>query len=73
MAQLYYQIEQENAVDSLKQKSFSDLFDEIVEEPFYNQLRYGSLGTVNELCCFKYFGTYYFLFLFSFILIIYRG
>lgn len=37
--QLYYQIEQENVGDSLKQKGFSDLFDEVVQEPFFNQLR----------------------------------
>lgn len=39
VVELYYQIEQESTVDSLKQKGFSDLFDEIVQEPFFNQLR----------------------------------
>ncbi|KAL2925501.1 Nardilysin-like [Bienertia sinuspersici] len=37
--ELYYQIEQENVDDSLRQKGFSDLFDEVVQEPFFNQLR----------------------------------
>ncbi|KNA04271.1 hypothetical protein SOVF_201220 [Spinacia oleracea] len=39
VVELYYQIEPENAVDSLRQKGFSDLFDEIIQEPFFNQLR----------------------------------
>ncbi|GAB4860208.1 hypothetical protein Ancab_011687 [Ancistrocladus abbreviatus] len=37
--ELYYQLEHESGVDSIKLKAFSDLFDEIVEEPLFNQLR----------------------------------
>ncbi|KAI4373362.1 hypothetical protein MLD38_011493 [Melastoma candidum] len=39
VVELYYQIEPEVGVDSIKQKALMDLFDEIVEEPLFNQLR----------------------------------
>lgn len=39
VVELYYQIGQENGGDSIKLKSLSDLFDEIVQEPLFNQLR----------------------------------
>ncbi|GAB2234121.1 hypothetical protein Droror1_Dr00003358 [Drosera rotundifolia] len=39
VAELYYQLEQENNVDSIKMKAYSDLLDEIVQEPLFNQLR----------------------------------
>ncbi|GMG98165.1 hypothetical protein Nepgr_000005 [Nepenthes gracilis] len=39
VVELYYQLEQESGVDSIKLKAFSDLFDEIVQEPLFNQLR----------------------------------
>lgn len=37
--QLYFQIEQEIGMESIKLKALLDLFDEIVEEPLFNQLR----------------------------------
>lgn len=37
--QLYFQIEQDFGLGSIKLKALIDLFDEIVEEPFFNQLR----------------------------------
>lgn len=37
--QLYFQIEQEKGMESIKLKALVDLFDEIVEEPCFNQLR----------------------------------
>lgn len=37
--QLYFQIEQDFGMESVKLKALTDLFDEIVEEPFFNQLR----------------------------------
>ena len=37
--QLYFQIEPEVGLDSIKLKALADLFDEIVEEPLFNQLR----------------------------------
>lgn len=37
--QIYFQIEQENETESIKLKVLVDLFDEIVEEPFFNELR----------------------------------
>ena len=40
--QLYYQIEQESVADVFSLKGFADLFDEIGQEPFFNQLRYES-------------------------------
>lgn len=36
---LYFQIEPEVGVEAVKLKALIDLFDEIVEEPHYNQLR----------------------------------
>ncbi|KAH9621847.1 hypothetical protein KSS87_013161 [Heliosperma pusillum] len=39
VVELYYQIEQENVGDLVKHKGLSDLFDEIVQEPLFNQLR----------------------------------
>ncbi|XP_048324468.2 nardilysin-like isoform X2 [Ziziphus jujuba] len=38
-SQLYFQIEQDLGLESIKMKSLVDLFDEIVEEPLFNQLR----------------------------------
>ena len=38
--QLYFQIEQDIGMESIKLKALLDLFDEIVEEPLFNQLRY---------------------------------
>ncbi|KAM1341394.1 hypothetical protein ACFX2F_005852 [Malus domestica] len=37
--ELYFQIEQEAGIESVRLKSLIDLFDEIVEEPLFNQLR----------------------------------
>ena len=37
--QLYFQIDQDFGLGSIKLKALIDLFDEIVEEPFFNQLR----------------------------------
>ncbi|KAE9594482.1 putative insulysin [Lupinus albus] len=37
--ELYFQIEQDVGVESTKLKALIDLFDEIVEEPLFNQLR----------------------------------
>jgi len=37
--ELYFQIEQEVGMESTKLKALMDLFDEIVEEPLFNQLR----------------------------------
>ena len=37
--QLYFQIEQDIGMESIKLKALLDLFDEIVEEPLFNQLR----------------------------------
>ncbi|CAO2840084.1 unnamed protein product [Amaranthus hypochondriacus] len=39
VVELYYQIEQESVADVFSLKGFADLFDEIVQEPFFNQLR----------------------------------
>ncbi|KAK7301570.1 hypothetical protein RJT34_12437 [Clitoria ternatea] len=39
VAELYFQIEQDIGVESIKLKALIDLFDEIIEEPFFNQLR----------------------------------
>lgn len=39
VVELYYQFEQDNGVNSIRLKGFSDLFDEIVQEPLFNQLR----------------------------------
>ncbi|XP_031249701.1 nardilysin-like [Pistacia vera] len=39
VVELYFQIEQENGIESIKLKALVDLFDEIVEEPCFNQLR----------------------------------
>ncbi|KAK9727334.1 hypothetical protein RND81_05G274200 [Saponaria officinalis] len=39
VVELYYQIEQESVENSVKLKGYSDLFDEIVQEPLFNQLR----------------------------------
>ncbi|XP_041015433.1 uncharacterized protein LOC121258125 [Juglans microcarpa x Juglans regia] len=36
---LYFQIEHDVGMDSIKLKALIDLFDEIVEEPLFNQLR----------------------------------
>lgn len=36
---LYFQIEPEVGVEAVKLKTMIDLFDEIVEEPLFNQLR----------------------------------
>jgi len=38
--QLYFQFEQDFALGSIKLKALIDLFEEIVEEPFFNQLRW---------------------------------
>lgn len=38
--QLYFQIEPEEGTTLTKLKALTDLFDEIVEEPLFNQLRY---------------------------------
>jgi hypothetical protein len=37
--QLYFQIEEDLGLGSTKLKALIDLFDEIVEEPLFNQLR----------------------------------
>ena len=38
--QLYFQIEPEVGMEeSIRQKALIDLFDEIIDEPLYNQLR----------------------------------
>lgn len=37
--QLYFQVEPEVGKESIKLKALMDLFDEIVEEPLFNQLR----------------------------------
>ncbi|KAM6578444.1 hypothetical protein CsatB_030281 [Cannabis sativa] len=37
--ELYFQIEQDMGMDSVRLKTLVDLFDEIVEEPLFNQLR----------------------------------
>jgi nardilysin len=37
--QLYFQVEQEIGIESTKLKALMDLFEEIVEEPLFNQLR----------------------------------
>ncbi|KAL2470900.1 Insulinase (Peptidase family M16) family protein [Abeliophyllum distichum] len=39
VAELYFQIEPEVGTDLVKLKALTDLFDEIVEEPLFNQLR----------------------------------
>ncbi|KAK7305523.1 hypothetical protein VNO77_43429 [Canavalia gladiata] len=39
VAELYFQIEQDFGLGSIKLKAMIDLFEEIVEEPFFNQLR----------------------------------
>ncbi|XP_048324467.2 nardilysin-like isoform X1 [Ziziphus jujuba] len=39
VVELYFQIEQDLGLESIKMKSLVDLFDEIVEEPLFNQLR----------------------------------
>lgn len=39
VVELYYQFEQDNDANSIRLKGFSDLFDEIVQEPLFNQLR----------------------------------
>lgn len=38
--QLYFQIEPEEDTSLIKLKAVTDLFDEFVEEPLFNQLRY---------------------------------
>lgn len=42
-SQLYYQIEPEVGSNLAKSKALVDLLDEIVEEPLFNQLRYGKV------------------------------
>lgn len=42
--QLYFQIEPEVGAGLFKLKALADLFDEIVDEPLFNQLRYKSSG-----------------------------
>ncbi|KAM1900012.1 hypothetical protein ACFX14_029000 [Malus domestica] len=37
--ELYFQVEQEAGIESIRLKTLIDLFDEIVEEPLFNQLR----------------------------------
>lgn len=37
--ELYFQVEQDTGMDSIKLKALIDLFDEIVDEPLFNQLR----------------------------------
>ncbi|XP_044495752.1 nardilysin-like isoform X2 [Mangifera indica] len=39
VVELYFQIEPENKIESIKLKALIDLFDEIVDEPCFNQLR----------------------------------
>uniref|UniRef100_A0A6M2EQF5 Peptidase M16 N-terminal domain-containing protein n=1 Tax=Populus davidiana TaxID=266767 RepID=A0A6M2EQF5_9ROSI len=39
VVELYFQIEPEVGLDSIKLKALADLFDEIVQEPLFNQLR----------------------------------
>ncbi|KAL9320134.1 hypothetical protein ACSQ67_011973 [Phaseolus vulgaris] len=39
VAELYFQFEQDFGLGSIKLKALIDLFEEIVEEPFFNQLR----------------------------------
>ncbi|XP_027334300.1 nardilysin-like [Abrus precatorius] len=39
VVELYFQIEQDCGMESIKLKALIDLFDEIVEEPLFNQLR----------------------------------
>ncbi|XP_030963559.1 nardilysin-like [Quercus lobata] len=39
VVELYFQIEQDIGMESIKLKALLDLFDEIVEEPLFNQLR----------------------------------
>lgn len=42
--QLYFQIDQDFGLESIKLKALIDLFDEIIEEPFFNQLRLQSVA-----------------------------
>ncbi|KAM1995522.1 hypothetical protein ACFX15_028559 [Malus domestica] len=37
--ELYFQVEQEAGIESIRLKTLIDLFDEVVEEPLFNQLR----------------------------------
>ncbi|KAL5582861.1 hypothetical protein UlMin_015303 [Ulmus minor] len=39
VVELYFQIEQDLGMESIKLKALIDLFDEIIEEPLFNQLR----------------------------------
>ena len=39
MVELYFQIEQDLGLGSIKLKALIDLFEEIVDEPLFNQLR----------------------------------
>lgn len=49
VVELYFQIEPEGGKESIKLKALMDLFDEIVEEPLFNQLRtQEQLGYVVE-------------------------
>lgn len=48
--QLYFQIEPEAGVEAVKLKALIDLFDEIVEEPLFNQLRYFSEAESLKMC-----------------------
>lgn len=53
--QLYFQIEPEVGLDSIKLKALADLFDEIVQEPLFNQLRLFFRGF------FFFFGYWFFV------------
>lgn len=46
--QLYFQIEPEEGTTLTKLKALTDLFDEIVEEPLFNQLRYVNLINISK-------------------------
>lgn len=48
--QLYFQIEPEGGLEAVKLKALIDLFDEIVEEPLFNQLRYFSEAESLKMC-----------------------
>ncbi|KAL8129849.1 hypothetical protein V2J09_019004 [Rumex salicifolius] len=63
VVELYYQIEQDNRDDSIRIKALSDLFDEIVEEPLFDQLRTKEqLGYVVECSSRMTYRTFGFCF-----------
>ncbi|XP_065881361.1 nardilysin-like [Euphorbia lathyris] len=63
VVELYFQIEQEGGLKSIKMKALIDLFDEIVGEPLFNQLRTKEqLGYVVECSPRVTYGVYGFCF-----------